>query len=296
MYKLTIPNDPTSLRAAAEFFAGLCGCLVEPKPQPMTTDESATYDRIINAAATLRECANQPTTVDEFVQKACENADQKNVFVAPPPEPVVPQDSVYKDLKEFVVASVDHIIKQTADGVAEHTIEPDPATIFANGPVAPHINYTGPVPSTIAGQPVPPPPADDRPDTGPMPPPVTTPSVITDKNGLPWDARIHAATKSTIADGSWRVRKQPATMNKEEWEAYVSQIMAELEGAMAVPIPPPATPATYKTLAELTAAILAAGKTPAEVQAACTTVDLAGYPMLNSRPDLIPAVAAALGI
>lgn len=59
----------------------------------------------------------------------------------------------------------------------------------------------------------------------------------TDKNGLPWDERIHAGTKALNADGTWKKRRGVD-------DATVAAVTAELTGATPVPEPTPApTPA-----------------------------------------------------
>ena len=47
-----------------------------------------------------------------------------------------------------------------------------------------------------------------------------------DINGLPWDARIHASTKTKIDDGSWRARRGVA-------KEVIAQIEAELKSGAA---------------------------------------------------------------
>ena len=77
--------------------------------------------------------------------------------------------------------------------------------------------------------------------------PVTTNTVDLDKNGLPWDARIHASTKAINADGTWR--------NKRGVDAAtLTTVEAELRQTMAAPAPAsvmtaPAPVATERTFA-----------------------------------------------
>ena len=51
-----------------------------------------------------------------------------------------------------------------------------------------------------------------------------------DKNGLPWDARIHAASKVINADGAWRQKRGVAA-------DLVATVEAELRSVMALPVP-----------------------------------------------------------
>ena len=54
----------------------------------------------------------------------------------------------------------------------------------------------------------------------------------TDKNGLPWDERIHAGTKALNADGTWKKRRGVD-------DATVAAVTAELTGAAPAPTPAP---------------------------------------------------------
>lgn len=60
----------------------------------------------------------------------------------------------------------------------------------------------------------------------------TAGAVDLDKNGLPWDGRIHAGTKRKNADGTW-------TAKRGVDEATVAQVEAQLRGVMAIPAPAP---------------------------------------------------------
>lgn len=68
--------------------------------------------------------------------------------------------------------------------------------------------------------------------------PVAPAGVELDKNGLPWDDRIHASSKVFVADGTWRQRRGVD-------KAVVAQVEAELRAIMNIPaavIPPPPPP------------------------------------------------------
>ena len=54
----------------------------------------------------------------------------------------------------------------------------------------------------------------------------------TDKNGLPWDERIHAGTKALNGDGTWKKRRGVD-------DATVAAVTAELTGAAPAPTPQP---------------------------------------------------------
>lgn len=63
---------------------------------------------------------------------------------------------------------------------------------------------------------------------------VDTPYVNLDKDGLPWDARIHAASKALNADETWRVRRKPKDMEDDAWAQEIESVRAELKQLMAI--------------------------------------------------------------
>jgi len=76
------------------------------------------------------------------------------------------------------------------------------------------------------------PPAVEQHGEGAMPPPAPiAPSVATvetDARGLPWDERIHAGTKTKMANGEWKKRRGVDTNT-------VVSVEAELRALMAIP-------------------------------------------------------------
>ncbi len=128
-------------------------------------------------------------------------------------------------------------------------------------------------------------------------------SVEVDSAGLPWDGRIHSGGKTKLADGTWRDKRG---VDNSEREA----IVAELTKVMAIPTPPaedweqlaaetkenaPA-PASIKTLPEFVRAVTGAKLGNMMVTEAVKSVGLESITQLGARPDLIPAVAAELGL
>lgn len=47
-----------------------------------------------------------------------------------------------------------------------------------------------------------------------------------DKEGLPWDSRIHSSSKATIADGSWKLRRGVDPTEVEKVKAQLKELMA----------------------------------------------------------------------
>lgn len=68
----------------------------------------------------------------------------------------------------------------------------------------------------------------DEDDETPPPAGVTIPA--TDATGLPWDERIHSASKATVKDGTWRKKKGVDA-------ATIAQVEAELRARAAGPVP-----------------------------------------------------------
>src|SRR6478752_3491551 len=64
--------------------------------------------------------------------------------------------------------------------------------------------------------------------------PGAAPGVTLDKNGLPWDGRIHASTKTTNKDGSWKALRGVSTDLVTQVEA---QLRAQLAQGGAAPQP-----------------------------------------------------------
>lgn len=57
-----------------------------------------------------------------------------------------------------------------------------------------------------------------------------------DSAGIPWDARIHSESRATVADGTWRKRR-----NLDE--TLYANVMAELKGETSADVLPPPPPA-----------------------------------------------------
>ncbi|MGL5284215.1 MAG: hypothetical protein ACRC8W_21135, partial [Plesiomonas shigelloides] len=66
---------------------------------------------------------------------------------------------------------------------------------------------------------------------------------LIDSEGLPWDERIHAGSKTRNQDGTWKARKKRQDMTAEEWSDYVTGVKAELKELMNVPVVTPPVPA-----------------------------------------------------
>jgi hypothetical protein len=160
---------------------------------------------------------------------------------------------------------------------------------------------------------VPAPPADT--DAGwPDPPqPEQAATDHLDGEGIPWDVRIHAGTKTRLkADNTWKLK--PGVD-----KALVEQVKAELKGVQAVPVPAPPAPTLAdgvvvsaalqappaaagptsfaELIKEVTSRITAGQMTPDQVNGAVSLVTNGQLTMCNqlaARQDLIPAVWSVL--
>lgn len=146
----------------------------------------------------------------------------------------------------------------------------------------------------------------------------TATNVPVDSEGLPWDGRIHSSSKEKLVkDSTWKLKRGVD-------KALVEQVKAELRGVMAIPTtapvtethgshpnpapliaaqsaaPAPTAPAagSITTFAQLMAAITAAKIDQATVASVLPNIDpaLTSLAVVAPRPELIPLVAAALGL
>ena len=134
-----------------------------------------------------------------------------------------------------------------------------------------------------------------------------------DVNGLPWDGRIHASTKTKTVNGAWKNKRgvDKEILSKVEWE--LKNAMAAPETVLQEPTPAPvadiipaatpeaapapsAAPGGITTFPALISAITAKSLDPVIVQGAITAVGLQSLPLLAARTDLIPQVAERLGL
>lgn len=82
--------------------------------------------------------------------------------------------------------------------------------------------------------------------TPPPPPPSvnapadSTTSGVLDKNGLPWDERIHSSSKNTNQDGTWRYKKGGDLDQRTAVEAELRAKLANAETPPSPPAPPAA--------------------------------------------------------
>lgn len=128
-----------------------------------------------------------------------------------------------------------------------------------------------------------------------------------DVNGIPWDERIHASTKTKTVDGAWKNKRGVD-------KGLLASVESELKGATTadiapnaipagpivgtVPPTPPAAPAasSITTFPALMTAITSRELGPDAVLSAVQSVGLQSLPLLAAQTDLIPQVAERLGL
>lgn len=111
--------------------------------------------------------------------------------------------------------------------------------------------------------------------------------VMVDKNGHPWDKRIHADSKAVKSDGTWRIRRCPKDQDKATWENYVEAVKVELTNTMSAP-----TPVTAPEVDDDDVAATAAGfgnSTPVPTQEPVTVIP----PVVEAPAPVEPPVTDA---
>lgn len=136
-----------------------------------------------------------------------------------------------------------------------------PVTVDADQPQTAPVTLP-PLPNATTTPALPPVPSVAAP-TAPAAPtnPANAGTVELDKDALPWDARIHASTKTKNADGRWKKKRG---ISDEE----IASVTDELRALMAVPtapvaiLPPPIVPATAGLPPTLPPIVLGSGVPP----------------------------------
>jgi hypothetical protein len=189
----------------------------------------------------------------------------------------------------------------------------------APSPAAVEASASAPAAAPVS---IPPPPSVARSVPSPPPAAATPAPVDVDKNGLPWDERIHASSRAKIADGTWR-------MKRGVQEHVVTEVEAQLRGqshgsaaldadalklaAMgadpgpslpAVPTPPapaPLPPGPPELTFGIVASRIGKAVTAGTLSGNVLSVKLAqlGFPdglhTVNARPDMWAKVLDTLG-
>lgn len=149
------------------------------------------------------------------------------------------------------------------------------AAILAALPQGGSVTIDSPAPGSLPQDALPLP-ADD--DEGPIN--ESAPEV--DSTGLPWDVRIHASTKATNGDGSWRNKRGVD-------KALLASVETELRGAAPAPQPAPVPIVTMPT-----ALPMAPAPVPQPAPAPVVTLPpmpATGEPVAQAQPAPAPVPA-----
>jgi len=140
-------------------------------------------------------------------------------------------------------------------------------------------------------------------------PPVPKPSVELDTQGMPWDVRIHARTKTKMKDGSWKKLRGigPDVVKRVEGELKAVQNIPAPPPSVAVPVAPvtataviPAAPAVAAVpgftdlMALVTKSITEGTLKRDQVVEVLKPFGIPSLPLVSTRLDLIPAIMLAL--
>lgn len=164
----------------------------------------------------------------------------------------------------------------------------DPAAAFGAAPLEPAASPVGALSPAIASAPA---------------------GVEVDKEGLPWDARIHAGTKAKNADGRWKAKKGAPDDLKAQVTAELRAVMGAPPAPAAAPPPPPPPPtpqaaALNTALAEAEAAAAPPPPPPPQATAPSNTAGFiaamqkvtAGQADGKITPQDVATIVASLGL
>ena len=113
--------------------------------------------------------------------------------------------------------------------------------VISDGPEQTAEEAFGPIATPVIASPslmIPPPVVEDN--MIPLPAAAGQPNEhpMLDKTGLPWDARIHASTKTMIANGSWKMKRGVSEEEVAKITAQLRQVMNAPAAPVAVEAPP----------------------------------------------------------
>lgn len=328
MYQLNLPNSPTALRLGSKFLADLA--------EQAETVQAELGSRV---AGELKYAVKLDTSLAELLPQEPERelevatpapGDLRQQLGEPTEDPKPTADSA--------MAPASSTVTQTSAPAVAATPEPELRFIYdeaaagypldamrASGWTDDQLVAAGyaaweevPVAAPLApSAPVPPaPPAPPAPATVPSASnssaSTLTASGAVDSAGLPWDERIHASTKTTVADGTWRKKKgvSPELIAAVEAE-LLGKPAAATSGPMvppaptvpaSVPVPPVASadadPRDFQSLVQWILPHTKNGKlSQTDVQLAVMGLGIEGVnmlPHLSQHLDRIPEVVAKL--
>ena len=129
------------------------------------------------------------------------------------------------------------------------------------------------------------------------PPEISKPSVSLDSQGLPWDFRIHARTKTKNKDGSWKRLRSVSNKTIDRVESEL-KVVQQIPPIIIVPSPTQDIPAPANDFAAIMTMITTAmtNKTLVrpDIMKVLNSYGIPSIPIIATRPDLIPAIMLSL--
>jgi hypothetical protein len=290
-------NDPTrsdgpKLLALAALFTQLAQGSTADQARAQL-EEKTTSGRVVGAPAALAAPYTGP---------ALDKADNPATGMPTPAEAFAPGG--YVESADTATGAVSR--EELDQAVADATL-PDPAAVFGGG--APNVPPPAAAPgaSSVTTNGTPPAPNSGAQTAGANIP-ASAPGVDVDSEGVPWDASIHASSKTKIANGTWKVKRGTPELylkeRKEQLKAAlaVGQAAATGNGAAGASATPPAIVPPPASAAGAGAPIppppSSAGNAPAPIptpQASAQTTQGAAASNTVTLAQLLPRVTAAIG-
>ncbi len=138
-----------------------------------------------------------------------------------------------------------------------------------------------------------------KPIIAPLANATTTSTDVELHDGIPWDVRIHGASKKVLVkEDKWKLRRGVSPEMVAEVEAELREVMlitpAGPQSTTEIPAGPQSTTVEPLVFPKLMGKITASNIDQSMVDAVVSSVGLKSIALLAARPDLIPIVDAAL--
>lgn len=129
----------------------------------------------------------------------------------------------------------------------------------------------------------------------PPPPIPQVPGVELDSQGLPWDFRIHAKTKTKMKNGTWKKLRGSNSEVSKKIEDELKNVQS-LPPAPPVAVPETKAPPSFSDLMQLVTKAITEGKLRRDqVTDVLKPFGIPSLPLVATRLDLIPAIMFSLG-
>lgn len=310
MIKLEIDeNNKHVLRVTASYFLALAG------------DVSATItDEVTQRTVATVKIEADAEQIKQVVAEAVQEATAPISAGYELPRGVNP-DAVYEEAAAISQEAWDALKAAPSAASVFGGDAPKPAPYTADVealPIALEATQAVTLPPPIPAAPVTPAPMPEVAAVAPTdsaPAPAPAPAVELDKDGLPWDARIHSESRSKVVAGTWKYKRGVDPRLVEEVEAELRAVMGvSAPEPSAPPVaapastpgttpPPPAAPVEASApsgmsfpslMLKISNAVMNGATTQVAVVETVKRCGLPSLPALAARPDLVPQVDAAI--